>query len=223
MSRTTSPARRNQILKVSASRFARQGYHRTSVSDIIRDAGIARGTFYLYFKSKHDVFEVLLDHFLASLKDAIRVIEVDSPVHPVDQLRENLSRAMQVVDKYRDVARVLMGSLDAPDRQVRSRVDFFFKDVKVMVASSIRTGKELGLVRGVREETAVHFAFGAAREVVREMVASGSAGRGRGSSRRKAYFDALADELVRLAAFGLLTDLAAAAFPPDVHAGGRHG
>jgi len=38
-----------------------QGYHRTNVADIIARARIARGTFYLYFQNKKDLFEELLE------------------------------------------------------------------------------------------------------------------------------------------------------------------
>ena len=48
--------RRADILEVALSVFASNGYHQTRVSDIIQAAGIARGTFYLYFESKSAIF-----------------------------------------------------------------------------------------------------------------------------------------------------------------------
>jgi AcrR family transcriptional regulator len=41
--------RKQQILEASARVFAQKGYFAASVSDIIEEAGVARGTFYLYF------------------------------------------------------------------------------------------------------------------------------------------------------------------------------
>ncbi len=41
--------RRREILDVARGVFAEKGYHHTHVADIIEAAGIARGTFYLYF------------------------------------------------------------------------------------------------------------------------------------------------------------------------------
>lgn len=47
--------RRAQLVAAAAEAFARQGVAATSVADIVRAAGVAQGTFYLYFTSKDDV------------------------------------------------------------------------------------------------------------------------------------------------------------------------
>ena len=47
--------RRTQILDAAARVFAERGYHRTTVRDIAREAGIADGTIYLYFSSKQEL------------------------------------------------------------------------------------------------------------------------------------------------------------------------
>ena len=44
-------ARREQVLRHAKRIFARKGYHRTNIADIIARAHIARGTFYLYFRT----------------------------------------------------------------------------------------------------------------------------------------------------------------------------
>ena len=63
--------RRAAILKASLKVFGRNGYHNTHVSDIIEAAGIARGTFYLYFESKNAIFLELLDQMLAEVRSNI--------------------------------------------------------------------------------------------------------------------------------------------------------
>lgn len=47
--------RKAQIMQAALERFARSGYHQTKISDIVSDAGVSQGTFYLYFKSKESV------------------------------------------------------------------------------------------------------------------------------------------------------------------------
>lgn len=47
--------RRAQLVAAATEAFARQGVAATSVADIVRAAGVAQGTFYLYFTSKDDV------------------------------------------------------------------------------------------------------------------------------------------------------------------------
>jgi AcrR family transcriptional regulator len=55
--------------------FAEKGYHRTKVSDIVRKAGVAQGTFYLYFDSKKSLFLTLLDEFFSLIEQVI--VEAD--------------------------------------------------------------------------------------------------------------------------------------------------
>jgi AcrR family transcriptional regulator len=56
--RTSLPPdrRRHQLLEAATWVFARKGYRRAGVSDIIARARVARGTFYLYLDSKEQVF-----------------------------------------------------------------------------------------------------------------------------------------------------------------------
>ncbi len=63
-------ARREQILDAALTAFCRGGYHGTHVAHVIREAGVARGTFYLYFDSKHEVFAALVDRMLRIFLDA---------------------------------------------------------------------------------------------------------------------------------------------------------
>ncbi len=52
---------RQAILEAARQVFSELGYGATSVRDIIRQTGLASGTFYNYFKSKEEVFEALMD------------------------------------------------------------------------------------------------------------------------------------------------------------------
>lgn len=63
--------RKQQILGAAKNLFARRGFFDTQISDIIKEAGIARGTFYQYFESKEDIFKKLMDIFLNDFKEVI--------------------------------------------------------------------------------------------------------------------------------------------------------
>jgi len=52
--------RHQEVIEAACRIFARQGYAATNVEDIAREAGIAKGTIYLYFKSKEEVFAAVL-------------------------------------------------------------------------------------------------------------------------------------------------------------------
>ena len=63
--------RRNEILECAKDIFSRKGYYKTHVEDILREAGIGKGTFYQYFKNKEDLFIALLVRFLDDWEKAV--------------------------------------------------------------------------------------------------------------------------------------------------------
>jgi AcrR family transcriptional regulator len=73
--RAGSPARKHQLLQAARKRFLADGFSATTVSSIVREAGVAQGTFYLYFKSKEQVLVHLraeiLDDFSRALESGI--------------------------------------------------------------------------------------------------------------------------------------------------------
>ena len=79
--------KRDSLLNTSFELFTSQGINQTSISDIVKKAGVAKGTFYLYFKDKYDIrnrliarksnqlftvaYEELLKEDLQSIEDKI--------------------------------------------------------------------------------------------------------------------------------------------------------
>ncbi|MFI5909548.1 TetR/AcrR family transcriptional regulator [Dactylosporangium sp. NPDC051541] len=53
-------ARRRQILDAAAACFAREGFHRTSMQDIVRESGISAGLIYRYFLGKDDMIAAIV-------------------------------------------------------------------------------------------------------------------------------------------------------------------
>ena len=52
-------ARQNQILDAATRCFARDGFHRTSMEDIVRESELSPGAIYCYFRGKHDIVEAI--------------------------------------------------------------------------------------------------------------------------------------------------------------------
>ena len=59
LSAMRDPDKPQQIIEAAVRVFARRGYYNSRVSDIAREAGIAAGTIYLYFKTKDDILVTL--------------------------------------------------------------------------------------------------------------------------------------------------------------------
>jgi AcrR family transcriptional regulator len=79
--RTLQPdVRRRQLLTAATAVFAQRGYRAAGISDIVATAGVARGTFYLYFASKAEVFLAIADDFYDRLE--IQIAEGGAPPAP---------------------------------------------------------------------------------------------------------------------------------------------
>ncbi len=66
-----SDARRARILEAATHCFAQNGFHKTTVHDIASEAGISQGAMYLYFQSKDQVIESMLEQVRQGYEDVL--------------------------------------------------------------------------------------------------------------------------------------------------------
>lgn len=59
--------KRDSLLESAFSLFTSKGINKTSISDIAEKSGVAKGTFYLYFKDKYDIRNMLIAHKASQL------------------------------------------------------------------------------------------------------------------------------------------------------------
>src|SRR5580704_17663249 len=75
--------KRSRILDAAQSLFLRYGVKRTSLDDVVREAGIAKGTLYLYFDSKDALFAAIAERLCAEvLRNAQEEIASSSSITP---------------------------------------------------------------------------------------------------------------------------------------------
>lgn len=69
------PAKREQIIDGARKIFMTQGFDAASMNDIVREAGVSKGTLYVYFESKEQLFAALISHerdrFARAMRDAV--------------------------------------------------------------------------------------------------------------------------------------------------------
>lgn len=75
----TGPERRRSILDAARHHFAKNGYHHTNIDHICQHLEISRGTVYLYFSNRRDVFLGILDDARERLEAAGSPLEAASP------------------------------------------------------------------------------------------------------------------------------------------------
>jgi TetR/AcrR family transcriptional regulator, fatty acid metabolism regulator protein len=163
-------ARREQVLRHAKRIFARKGYHRTNIADIIAHAHIARGTFYLYFEGKRDIFEELLEQTVGELRDRIHRLKVGpGEPDPVEQLRDNVKRVLNFVLAERDLTDILLNHSTGFDRELDARIDDFYARISAEIQRSLDLGIEMNLVRRCDTRAAAYCILGVIKEVVLQL------------------------------------------------------
>ena len=137
-------ARRAGIVSAAAGVFAQRGVARTTVSDIVKAAGVAQGTFYLYFDSKDDAVFAVVDR----VADAI-----------CEQTAARIAAAASAVDKLLSFTGVLSeagaepGAADLVDlmHRTENRVlhDRLAEDITRRLVPQLEAVVEQGIAEGV--------------------------------------------------------------------------
>jgi len=95
-------ATRQRQLEAAEDLFARKGYFDTSIVDITQAANVALGTFYVYFPSKLAIFQELVRHLNASLRDHLRE-SLTGLTHRADIERAGFESFFGFVDRHRNL------------------------------------------------------------------------------------------------------------------------
>ncbi len=162
--------RRAQILLEARRVFAEKGYHGTSIQDIISAAGIARGTFYLYFEGKRVIFEEILDDLLIEIRSKIQGISLESEDPPDVQLLRTLERVLQVLVENRDLTVILLRQAVGLDPEFDQKLQEFYGRVRGIIVVSLTIGMDLGLVRSVDAPLVAACILGSVKEVLGDIV-----------------------------------------------------
>ena len=165
--------RKHRLVESAKLAFAQRGYHETSISEIVRQAGIARSTFYQYFDSKLHLFESILESFLQDLHESIEPISLTagSPP-PLIQIQDNLTRVLNVVLYEGDLTRILMRSTSALDRRMVGSLEEFYTQAAGMIQRSLNQGIVMNLVRPCDTRIVSYSIIGAVKEVIFQLTAS---------------------------------------------------
>ena len=127
--------RRLELLKIARQVFAEKGYESTTISEIVSRAGVAQGTFYLYFPSKVALVIALEEEMEQRIADAIRSSYQQSK-RAEEMIEAGVRGAFRILAEYRDVLGVLHSGVSWADAiEERKRI---FEPYYRLIAEIIR-------------------------------------------------------------------------------------
>lgn len=187
------PDKFDLILRAATRVFAQHGFFNAQVADVAREAGVAAGTVYLYFRSKDDllasIFERWMEDGIAEGRAALEQLD-----EPVARLREIARRHLDRLGRDRDTAIVFQVELRQSTKHMERFSAAQLREYLGIIRGVIADGQAAGVFRGgINPTLAAKVFFGALDEMATNWMLS----------RRRYSLAAEADAIVDLLVGGL--------------------
>jgi AcrR family transcriptional regulator len=159
--------RREQLMAYAAQRFAEQGYHPTSVSEIVSGLGVGKGVFYWYFDSKEQLFLEILREAQTDLRRKQQQVIADEP-DPLRRIELGLRASLAWSDAHRDHNKLIQFA--ATERAFASALrrgqDVAVGDVVKHVKEAIAQGR----IRDADPDVLAHAMVGVTAHLARTFI-----------------------------------------------------
>ena len=188
---TKGKLRRRQLLDEAVRLFAENGYHTTSVADIVDGVGVGKGVFYWYFESKEQLFLELLDEAQQDLERA-QVLAAGEQTDPVRRLELGIRGALQWLEGHRDVLAVLQ--LAATEERFVDALRAGQERSAMLLAANLKEGIVAGHIPDGDPLVLAHAVLGAVEALARTFL-----------GREGAWDQGVADTAVAFCLGGLLS------------------
>jgi AcrR family transcriptional regulator len=124
--------RRQQLMDFAATRFAEQGYHPTSVAEIVQGLGVGKGVFYWYFSSKEELFFEILREAQQDLRRSQQQA-IDGVDDPVRRIELGIKASMRWSSEHQELFNL-----------------FAFAATEERFAPALRKGQEIAVADAMR-------------------------------------------------------------------------
>lgn len=167
-----SKDKRQKIIRAATKVFARHGFYHSKVSEIAREADVADGTIYLYFKNKDDllisIFEESMDQFLTLTRS-----EIGKETDSLAKLRRFVHLHMTMMEKNPRLAEVIQVELRQSSKFLKEYKNVKFLEYLQVVAEVIEEGQREGVIhKEVSPAVFKRMLFGALDELALQWVLS---------------------------------------------------
>ena len=164
--------KREAILKAATRVFARGGFFQSQVADVAREAGVAAGTVYLYFRSKDDL---LVSLFERTMREAIAEgrAALDGVVDPRERLTRLARLHLERLGRDRDLAVVFQVELRQSTKFMERFSSTYLRDYLGLIRDTVAQGQAAGNFRAdISATVAAKVFFGALDEMATNWMLS---------------------------------------------------
>jgi AcrR family transcriptional regulator len=159
--------RREQLMAYAVARFAENGYHPTSVADIVSGLGVGKGVFYWYFESKEELLHEILRDAQTDLRRHQQQEIADDP-DPVRRLELGIRASMRWSAEHRDHGALVRFA--ATEERFRPALRKGEEIAIADIARHVADGIEQGRIRDGDPTVIAHALLGVSSQLTRVFV-----------------------------------------------------
>ena len=164
--------KREAILRAAIKVFANSGYFNSKVADIAREARVADGTVYLYFKSKEDILHSIFDRSVEEALSAARQ-QIERVSDPKEKLRRIALLHLERLGADRDLAVVFQVELRGSTKFMEEFSAAGFAEYLMLIRSTFEEGQRAGIFRSdLNAKVVAKILFGALDEMATNWILS---------------------------------------------------
>jgi AcrR family transcriptional regulator len=160
---------RERLLESAKILFSQRGYYATSVEDIVASAGLSKGAFYFYFKSKEELFKSLVEEMhLNIVKRSENFLERDLPLE--DALIEHAEVFLEDIYQNRHIAQIFLFQLVGTNEEFRELYYTKIAHLRELLTKMVDRAIQRGEITYKNAENIVNLYAGFLRMLVLEYV-----------------------------------------------------
>ena len=166
----TKNNKKELIINAAIKLFAQKGFYSATVADVAKEAGVADGTIYLYFKNKDDL---LISLFETKMEEILkRFSSLLDTVQPADEkLRQFIHLYFEMIEEDRNLAEVFQVELRQSSKFLKDYHNQNFIDFLNLIGDIIHQGQNDGMFKtDISIHTMKLIIFGSLDELARQWI-----------------------------------------------------
>lgn len=181
--------KRDRILRSAVHLFATRGFHYTHTGEIAKDADIATGTLYLYFRSKDEVLLAAYEQAMHAFIEGVSAI-AHSERAPENKLRDIIRLHLRTLEASPDTAHVLLIEVRQTGSEVKRRAFEIVEQYMGLLRDLMVEGSAQETFKAIDPEIAAEMLLGALEQLALRWL------RGKSSYSLTAIADTAADVFI---------------------------
>ncbi len=155
--------KQEEIIRASVDLFLNKGYHDTTITDIVDNAGIGRGTFYAYFANKEELFWECADKLFKDLDTHFNIIKNEGDV--LSRLKRRAYEFLLTFPTLINLINIIRGAAVSDSEIFKEKLNIMMRQLVAPIVNDLDIGMRNNEIRDTDSTVLGHILMGAAEYI----------------------------------------------------------